>query len=312
MNTTQSETARLSRHPIQVAARRSGLSADVIRVWERRYGAVKPLRDGNRRLYSDADVARLILLRRVTGAGRRIGDVADLDDQVLARLAEDDESLAATGHRGGSADGYLAAALAAVENLDAVALQQSLSSATAALSRPLLVEQVIVPLMREVGLRWRDGRLRICHEHLTSAQVIALLSALLAATPQDENGPRLVITTPVGQRHEIGALLAALTAASEGWQVLYLGPNTPATEIAATVLQRQARAVALSIVYPPDDPGLTEELRQLRTLLPEGFPILLGGSAAAAYEERLSDVEALRVQDLEALRDELEQLRGLP
>lgn len=301
-----------SRHPIQVAARRSGLSADVIRVWERRYGAVKPLRQGNRRLYSDADVARLILLRRVTGAGRRIGDVAELDDQSLARLAQDDEQLAATGARGAHADRFLAGALAAIEDLDAAALQQALAAATAALSRPALYEQVVVPLMREVGERWRDGQLRICHEHLASAQVIALLGTLLASTPQDDRGPRLVVTTPAGQRHEIGALLAALTAASDGWQVLYLGPNTPAGEIVAIAEQRQARAVVLSIVYPPDDPSVASELRQLRALLPEAFPIVVGGAAAPAYDASLVEVGALCVQDLEGLRAHLQQLRVRP
>lgn len=301
------------RHPIQVAARRSGLSADVIRVWERRYGAVQPVRDGNRRLYSDADVARLTLLRKVTAAGRRIGDVAALDDVALAQLARDDDALSvSSGGTRATAGEHLAAALAAVAELDGAALQRALSAAAAALSRPVLYEEVIVPLMREVGQRWRSGALRICHEHLASAQVVAFLGALLAGTELARRGPVLVVTTPVGQQHEIGALLAALTAASEGWQVLYLGPNTPASEIAATVLQRQARAVVLSIVYPPDDPGLGEDLRQLRGLLPPEFPVLVGGGAAGAYERALAEAGADRVPDLDGLRDRLQQLRQGP
>ena len=73
------------RHPIQVVARRTGLSADVIRVWERRYGVVTPQRQpGGRRVYSDSDIQRLTLLQRATGAGRRISEVAPLPDQVLA------------------------------------------------------------------------------------------------------------------------------------------------------------------------------------------------------------------------------------
>lgn len=299
-------------HPIQVAARRSGLSADVIRVWERRYGAVTPMREGGRRLYSDEDVARLILLRKVTAAGRRIGDVASLEDAALARLAQDDDALGATSERSASTSAYLAAALTAVEHLDSGALQQALAAAFASLSRPLLYEEVIVPLMREVGSRWRNGALRICHEHLASAQVVSFLGALLSSTNFAEQGPVVVVTTPAGQRHEIGALLAGLTAASEGWQVLYLGPNTPASEIAATALQRRARAVVLSIVYPPDDPGLAEELRQLRSLLPATMPLLVGGAAAPAYDAAFADVDIMQLPDLDALRQQLERIRNAP
>ncbi len=299
----------IARHPIQVAARRSGLSADVIRVWERRYGAVQPVRDGSRRLYSDRDVRRLILLRKATIAGRRIGDVAGLDDAALAQLTTDDDAQSAGGPRSGAAGDYLASALAAVEQMDSGALQRALSAAGAALSRPVLYEDVIVPLMREVGQQWRSGGLRICHEHLTSAHVVAFLGAMLVSTNLAERGPTLVVTTPVGQHHEIGALLAALTAASEGWQVVYLGTNTPASEIAATALQRGARAVALSIVYPPDDPMLVDEVQQLRALLPAELSLIVGGASVPAYGDRLVEAGAVQVPDLDALRQRLEQLR---
>jgi len=80
-----SGTATRQQHPIQVAARRSGLTSDVIRAWERRYRAVEPGRSAtNRRLYSDDDVERLLLLGQVTRAGRRIGDVAGLPALVGA------------------------------------------------------------------------------------------------------------------------------------------------------------------------------------------------------------------------------------
>jgi DNA-binding transcriptional MerR regulator len=83
-------------HPIQVVARRTGLSADVIRAWERRYKAVTPQRAANsRRLYSDIDVEKLGLLRRATSAGRRIGDIANQTIDELYKLVENDDSAAA-------------------------------------------------------------------------------------------------------------------------------------------------------------------------------------------------------------------------
>ncbi|NIU10060.1 MAG: MerR family transcriptional regulator, partial [Phycisphaerae bacterium] len=82
-----------SQHPIQVVSRRTGLTSDVIRAWERRYNAIKPIRAPNsRRLYSDNDVEKLILLRHATLAGRRIGDVATLSIKQLRKLVDADES----------------------------------------------------------------------------------------------------------------------------------------------------------------------------------------------------------------------------
>ncbi|MDH3428172.1 MAG: MerR family transcriptional regulator, partial [Gemmatimonadota bacterium] len=78
-------------HPIQVVSHRTGLSADVLRAWERRYGAVRPDRSASRRrLYSDRDIERLILLRRATKAGRTIGQIATLPDDRLRQLVASD------------------------------------------------------------------------------------------------------------------------------------------------------------------------------------------------------------------------------
>ena len=88
------------RHPIKVVARRTGLTPDVLRVWEKRYRAVSPTRlDTGRRLYSDADVERLLLLRRATLAGRRIGQVAKMPNAELEPLVVDDETAMAVAPR---------------------------------------------------------------------------------------------------------------------------------------------------------------------------------------------------------------------
>jgi methylmalonyl-CoA mutase cobalamin-binding subunit len=110
--------------------------------------------------------------------------------------------------------------------------------------------------------------------------------------------------------HEIGALMAAITAASEGWRVAYLGPNLPAVDIAAAAQHHQARAVVLSIVYPPDDPYLGAELVSLRRLLPEGLAILVGGRAAHGYAEGLETIGAVRLHTLSSLRSTLQSLRS--
>jgi methanogenic corrinoid protein MtbC1 len=124
-----------------------------------------------------------------------------------------------------------------------------------------------------------------------------------------DTAPHLIITTPAGQRHEFGALIGVTIAAAQGWRVTYLGPDLPAEEIAATVRQTKAKAVALSVIYPPDDPHLRNELKKLRQLISEEVPLLVGGRAADAYSAVLEEIGAMRIPDMQAFRRKLEVLR---
>ena len=309
------------RHPIGVVARRTGLKPDLIRAWERRYGAVEPGRSGTRRrLYSDADIARLLLLKRAVATGRSIGQIADLPNETLESLIAADRPgpdgsaepppFAAPDHREAPLDAFLDACLAAARRLDGTELERQLELASVALSRAVLLERLLVPLLDRVGELWRQGDLRPSHEHVASAVVRSFLGGMRLSLDTLGQGPRIVATTPPRQRHELGALMAAASAAAEGWRVTYLGPDLPAEEIAAACRETGARALALSIVYPPDDPALPDELRRLRRLLPPDVAVLAGGRAAAAYTAVLAEIGARRIDDLASFRRELEELRA--
>lgn len=301
-------------HPIQVVARRTGLSPDLIRAWERRYQAVSPRRSTtDRRLYSDTDVERLQLLRRAIQSGRRIGDVAQLSLAALQALAQRDEARQepSTGRAvpATPAADYLDACLTAVRRLDPFALDAALAAAARALSVPALLREVIGELLARIGEAWRVGELRACHEHMATVQVRFFLGALLFDSMMTTTGPVLLVTTPRGQRHELGALMVAVTAAQAGWLPLYLGPDMPSDEIAFAAGEKNAVAVALSISYPADDPRLAEALRRLRRQLAESVAIVVGGAAVAGYREALAEIGALCPPDLSSLRATLEQLR---
>lgn len=311
-------------YPIRVVARRTGLTPHVIRVWEKRYGAVTPTRTGtNRRLYSESDIERLLLLRHVTEIGYSIGQVAQLSTQRLMAMTAQDHAVVprvADGSRSSAKSNasqsqeanpqvHLEACLQAIQQLNAAELDAVLRRAAVCLSRPVLLEELISPLMQKIGDLWREGRLRIVHEHLASSVIRAFLSNLDGVLQVVEAAPILIVTTPSGQWHEIGALMAACAAATEGWQVIYLGPSLPAEEIASAVERHQAKAVALSIVYPGDDPRLGVELKKLRGYLPTQT-ILVGGRVAAQYVEFLDAINAVRLHDLSAFRTALEALRS--
>lgn len=208
------------------------------------------------------------------------------------------------------ARGLVTAALDAVRRLDGRKLEAIFERGSLALSGLGVVGHVISPLMHEVGKLWADGVLRPVHEHLATAVARAYVSTLLRNFRPTENAPSMVATTPSGQHHELGALVAAVAAAAQGWQVTYLGPDLPAEEIAAAAHARDARVVALSLLYPADDPKLPEELRRLARLLPDDTALVVGGAGSDAYDGVLAELDARRAEELPQLHELFAELRS--
>jgi DNA-binding transcriptional MerR regulator/methanogenic corrinoid protein MtbC1 len=307
---------------MRVVTRRTGLSADLLRAWERRHEVVKPSRSqGGHRLYSDADIERLRLLYRATLAGRSIGQVAALSAVALAALvrhdaeADAEAELASPGAprselmAAPATAGYLADCIRSVERLDAPGLDATLRRAAVALSAPVLLDAVVVSLLERLGTCWHEGTLRPVHGHLASAILRRLLDRLIESANSPLTAANLVVATPAGQVHEFGALLVAATAAAEGWRVTYLGPDLPAEDIAEAATRTRARAAALSLVFPAGDPALGDELRRLRAVLPKEVTLVVGGAAASAYSGVLNEIGATRLYDLEDFRAQLGTLR---
>jgi DNA-binding transcriptional MerR regulator/methylmalonyl-CoA mutase cobalamin-binding subunit len=299
---------------IKVVARRTGLSAHVIRIWEKRYGAVEPERTvTNRRLYSDEQIERLSLLRDVTQAGHSIGHVAKLPTGKLRELARESHGTNGPAPRTlpavPAAPAFLDECIAAVKALDSRALEETLKRAATDLGAQGLLQRVVAPLAQTIGALWRDGIITAAHEHFASAVIRIFLGHAAKPFGAMDNAPVLVVATPAGQLHELGALLVGAAAANLGWQVTYLGASLPAAEIAGAAHQDRARAVALSLVYPEDDPQLDGELTRLRELLPPEVVLLTGGRAMSAYCDTLEKIGAVQMKDLAHLCATLDDLR---
>lgn len=303
-----------SQYPIQLVARLTDLSAHVIRIWEQRYRAVEPQRTAtNRRLYSQRDIERLNLLRDLTQAGHSIGQVAQLSTDKLGKLVAATPNLQARAPRAAAeapkSVSFLEECLAAVKSLDAHVLDDALKRGATTLGCLGLLQRVVAPLTQALGELWRDGTLTAAHEHFASAAIRVFLGNLAKPFGDIDDAPVLVVATPAGQVHELGALLVGATAANLGWQVTYVGASLPAAEIAGAAQQRRARAVALSLVYPEDDPRLEGELNLLRKSLPGEVKLLAGGRAMPAYREALEKVGALPIENLAQLGATLDNLR---
>lgn len=299
-------------HSINAVARRTGLTAHVIRIWEKRYGAVEPERtDTNRRLYSEEQIERLNLLREMTHAGHSIGHIAALPTEKLRKLAA--ESPGAESQRSLSqpltSPSYLDESIAAVKALDSVALDATLKRAALALGSQGLLQRVVAPLAQMIGDLWRDGTITAAHEHFASVVIRIFLGHAAKPFSGSENAPVVVVATPTGQLHELGALIVGAAASNLGWQVTYLGASLPAAEIAGAAKQNRARAVALSLVYPEDDSRLEGELVRLRELLPSEVALLVGGRAMPAYRDVLEKIKAQQIKDLSHFSNTLDELR---
>jgi DNA-binding transcriptional MerR regulator/methylmalonyl-CoA mutase cobalamin-binding subunit len=303
-----------AQYPIRLVARLTGLSAHVIRIWEQRYRAVEPQRTAtNRRLYSQREIERLNLLRDLTQAGHSIGQVAQLPADKLGKLASASPSLQARAPGAAAeapATGWLLEeCVAAIKRLDAPALDDALQRGATALGCLGLLQRVVAPLSQTLGELWRDGTLTAAHEHFASAALRVFLGQAAKPFGAVDNAPVLVVATPAGQVHELGALLVGAIAANLGWQVTCLGASLPAAEIAGAARQRRARAVALSLAYPEDDPRLEGELTVLRESLPAEVELLAGGRAMPAYRDALEKVGALPVENLAQLGATLDNMR---
>lgn len=300
-------------YAIRYVSQRTGLTPHVIRAWEKRYQAVVPLRSAkNRRLYSEDDVQRLQLLKRVTDEGHNISHVAKLDSSELLELAQQEAPMTPWAPKNNglhlqqkAAQDYRCECLSAVINLDPDRLNRSYDKAAVDLTRSALLKEVIVPLFEEIGNLWRNGALKIINEHMATSVTRTLLLNMLRATAVSESAPRIVVATVVGQWHDMGALTVALTAAEYGWQPLYFGPNLPVEEIAAAVKQSSARAVAISITHLLDQHPFINELRKLRRYIGDDLILFVGGQAVSGHIQILEEINAKHISNVDQLCEEL-------
>ena len=181
-------------HSIRVASSRSGVSQHVIRIWEKRYAAVEPQRTPtNRRLYSDAEIERLVLLRLATDAGHGIGNVARLATGRLKDLVGEASSKQNGASPKRPAQAFHDSCLQSVKSLNAHRLQENLQRALIALGHQGLLRQVVASLAQNVGELWRTGVITAAHEHFLTASLKVFLGNAAGQFPVSSVAPVMVV-----------------------------------------------------------------------------------------------------------------------
>jgi len=293
----------MNTHRIHRVAKLTGLSKDVVRVWERRYGLVKPLRSANRyREYTDEDVALLRFLKEELDRGQTIGALAlEGRDSLLQRMrissTPKQEELAPH-------ENLLDELVACLDPLDKIRFEQKLNGAVAVIPFEEAVQRILLPLERRIGELWHEGRVNIAVEHYVTKIIQQKLFAVMNQLPVNEYGPRVLVACPEGESHEIGAQVAAYLAVTRGCHVYYLGPNLPSSDLQAFCERVKPDLVLLSVtVVKSDEEGrrLLEELEGLSTR----WPVAIGGQGARALEPVLRETKIELLDDLAELQSRL-------
>ena len=293
----------MNTHRIHRVAKLTGLSKDVIRVWERRYGLVKPSRSSNRyREYSDEEVALLRFVKAQMEQGATIGSLAvEGHDSLVARMrvaapvsTEDQKP-----H-----ERLLDDLMGSLDPLDKAGFERRLNGAVAVIPFEEAVQRILLPLQRRIGELWHQGLLDIAVEHYVTKIVQQKLFSVMNQLPVNEFGPRVLIACPEGEAHEIGAQAVAYIAATKGCHVYYLGPNLPSSDLVTFCEKIKPDLVLLSLTeIKPEDTALQQlkELEQLATR----WSVAVGGQGARAIGDRLRDTKIELLDDLTALHSRL-------
>ena len=263
---------------IGAVARATGLSADTLRVWQKRYGFPIPHRKASgHRVYSLRDVRRLRRIAAALARGHRAGQIVPLPEGKLdALLAIPDAPRSSAP----PTEAPLKHFLELVRAHDGPALTAALLSDAAALGPLEFLRTRVAPLIERVGEGWERGELGIAHEHFFSDRVEDVLRIVRRPFERDAAGQRVTFATLAGETHGLGLQMCALIAAVAGLPPHVLGTDLPVSETAAACRSRKSAALGISISISTGGPSSRDQLVELRRALAPATPILVGGLGA--------------------------------
>jgi DNA-binding transcriptional MerR regulator len=296
-------------YPIRAAARLTGVSLDTLRAWERRYRAVNPERGARGRLYSDANVQRILLLKEAIERGCAIGQVASLSDSQLRELLERSDRIAEDRARksliAAEVPEILKPVLNAIGRYDYSEANLQMGRLAVLLPARNLVHQFALPLMRAVGDGWHEGRLSVAQEHMATAILRNILGSLAYMNSTNGHASRLLFATPSDENHEFGILAAAILTAGNGLGIVYLGPNLPAGEILLAAEECAPKAVVLGLAQSNPAKKTAREVRSVASRLNHGTELWVGGRSARAVIGNKGNARVVALEDFEALERHL-------
>lgn len=293
----------MNKHRIHRVAKLTGLSKDVIRVWERRYGLVSPSRSSNRyREYSDEDVALLRFVKAQMEQGATIGGLAtEGRDPLIARMRLATPFIA---EEQKPHEHLLDDLIGLLDPIEKAGFERRLNGAVAVIPFEEAVQRILLPLQRRIGDLWHQGRLGTAVEHYVTKLIQQKLFSVINQLPVNEFGPRVLIACLQGETHEIGAQAVAYIAATRGCHVYYLGPNLPMSDLIVFCEKISPDLVLLSLTETKSEAAMLQQLKELEQLATR-WSVAVGGEGARAFGDLLRETRVELLDDLPALHSRL-------
>jgi MerR family transcriptional regulator, light-induced transcriptional regulator len=285
---------------IAAVERDTSLSKDTLRIWERRYGFPKPVRDvSGERAYPLDQVEKLRVIKRLLDSGLRPGRIVMLGIDELHSMGK---SLSAVPLRIAGADKTaLSEYVALIKSHDVDGLRRGLGQALMRMGVGSFICDVVAPLNETVGDAWMRGHLEVFEEHMYTESVNIVLRNAIAALPESspQASPRVLLTTFPQEPHGLGLLMAQAILTLEGSRCVSLGTQTPMGDIVLAATAHRADIVALSFTASQNPNYVINGLEELRSKLPPEIALWAGGSCPIIHRRSLQGVDPVAsLQDI--------------
>lgn len=296
---------------IKQVAKLTGLSSEVLRIWEKRYGLLSPRRGPNRyRIYTEEDVEFLKFLVAEMNQGQSIGELATFGkDELLVRMTANREDTERTIESvGGKYDPLIMELESNLINFDSQNFENKLNEIIALFPFEEVFHKILVPLQIRVGELWFEGKLGVAVEHYVTSMVRQKLSAVMNHLSSNREGPMLVVCCPPWELHEIGAQTVAYHCLKKGCRVSFLGANLPLEDLIDFCNNTNPDAVIISFSQPFGDSKGKRYLIDISTKVSNACPIFIGGQALKIKKIELEKTQIRLINDLDHLDKLLENL----
>lgn len=291
--------------PITAVERETGISKELLRMWERRYGFPIPLRDAQGdRIYPPDQVEKLCLLRRLIDAGFRPGKIIALEKPELEKLLSERAP-----YRNDSTAIDESELLDVLKSNDPDGIHNYLQHQIIKLGLQNFVIGFLPAANSVVGNAWMRGDLEVFEEHLYTEQLQSLIRTAISGLRSDHQAPNILITTPPEELHQLGMLMVEALMRLENANAISFGSQMPVREVAKAVYRHNIHIVALSFSASYPTNKAIEYLEELRLRLPLNIEIWAGGASLSSTRKRVAEV--MFFSDLKQIKPAIQEWREM-
>jgi methanogenic corrinoid protein MtbC1 len=275
---------------IGVVERDTGIGRDTLRVWERRYGFPRPVRnEKGERAYPETQLRRLQRIRRLLDRGLRPGKLLPLADDAL-----DDLEASLKRDARPQPDKAISDMLDAIRSADAANIETLLQQQYQRLGMKKFISTTVAPLLNVVGDLWASGELQVFQEHFLSEQLNRFLNSEIAVMQKTAKKPLVLLATLPGEEHTLGLLIVAAMLSAHGIAIINLGGEVPMDQIVRATQQFNADVVGLTFSGAYQYRNIRPHLVELRMQIPEDIDIWTGGEGVRRMRKLPSGITRFR------------------